>query len=313
MKVNYDIIIESYTKANQELLDDYAEIVTEAETVNTTSKAKDLNNSAQSVNKITDTTSDNNELSPSSKVKTNFLQRFKAIIKKIIDIVNNASVKIMNRIKLMFESDKAFQQTLHQRRAAVKPLMNFKAITYQYNDQYLETTVKGIQKLAIASIVQLSNFTGSSSDSKVKQIIESDQSSVSSVLLSFFTKEKSSGIETQSFIREMIDLYRGPKKEKMWSQSSIPQLMAVAKSSSDLSNRCNDIIGQCKNSVNTLKALESKARLQNTSEGIANISRRLTKANSIYNTLLAVSRMYFELKLEEALSARLLLKKFYQF
>ena len=48
-------------------------------------------------------------------------------------------------------------------------------------------------------------------------------------------------------------------------------------------------------------------------DSIMNISRRVTKATSIYNTLLALTRMYFELKLEEALSARMLLKKFYQF
>lgn len=313
MKVNYDAILESYSKANQELLDEYVEIATEANAVNTTGNRNSITNSAQNPTK--DITSDtSNELSPTSKFKSNFIQRFKDMIKKIIERVQNASVKIMNRLKLMLESDKAFQHTLHQRRAAIQPLKNFKAITYNYNDQYLETTINGLQKLSIMSIKQLSNFTGSASDSKVKQIIESDPSSVSNVLLSFFSKENpDGGIDTQAFIREMIDTFRGPKKEQMWSQSSIPQLMIIAKGTSTLSSKCNDIINECKNSVNVLKALEAKARMQNTTEGILNISRRVTKATAIYNSLLAISRMYFELKLEEALSARILLKKFYQF
>ena len=89
--------------------------------------------------------------------------------------------------------------------------------------------------------------------------------------------------------------------------------MIQAKSTSELSAKCNDIIRQCKNSVNTLKAIEMKARIQNTSEGLLEISRRVNKAVNIYNTLLTLTRMYFELKLEQSLSARMLLKKFYTF
>ena len=111
----------------------------------------------------------------------------------------------------------------------------------------------------------------------------------------------------------MIDTFRGEKSEKLFSQSQIPALITTAKSSNQLSNECNELIGKCKNSVNKLKLIEARARAQNTTEGLSNISRRVTKATSIYNTLLTISRMYFELKLEESLSARMLLKKFYKF
>ena len=111
----------------------------------------------------------------------------------------------------------------------------------------------------------------------------------------------------------MIDTFRGEKSEKMFSQSQIPVLITVSKGSNELTSKCNELINKCKNSVNKLKLIEARARAQNTTEGITNISRRVTKATSIYNTLLTLSRMYFELKLEEALSARMLLKKFYQF
>ena len=321
MKVDYNVILESYAIANEEFLNDCMEIATEAEALNTTTPAAQNkaapNSTENQVNGNTDQTVDttkNNQLDPGSKKKQSLIQRIQQIIKKVIDKIQQASIKIINRLKLMMESDKAFFNTLSQRRASQQPLKNFKAITYSYDDRYLETTMNGIQKTTIASIKQLSNFAGTSTDPKVKQILESDQSAVSNVMLSFFTNEKTEGgPDVQTFTREMIDRFRGEKKESMHNQSEIPTLMIQAKGTGELSSKCNEMIRECKDSVNVLKAIEAKARIQNTSEGLLDISRRVNKAVSLYNTLLALTRMYFELKLEESLSARMLLKKFYTF
>lgn len=321
MKVDYNIILESYAIANEEFLNDCMEIATEAEELNSTTSATQSkaapNSTENQLNGNTDQavdTTKNNQLDPSSKKKQSLIQRIQQIIKKVIDKIQQASIKIINRLKLMMESDKAFFNTLSQRKASQQPLKNFKAITYSYDERYLETTMNGIQKTAIAAIKQLQNFTGTSTDPKVKQILESDQSAVSNVMLSFFTKEKTEGgPDVQSFTREMIDRFRGEKKESMHNQSEIPTLIAQAKGTGELSSKCNEMIRECKNSVNVLKAIEAKARVQNTSEGLLEISRRVNKAVSLYNTLLTLTRMYFELKLEQSLSARMLLKKFYTF
>lgn len=323
MKVDYKCILESYERSNQEFLEDCMEIATEAEALNTTNVgAQNTNASNSTINQVqgkigqtVDTTNQKNQLEPGSKQKQNFLQRIQQIIRKIIQKISEVSIKIMNRIKLMMESDKAFFNVLHQRRAQQKPLQNFKAITYTYNDQYLDSTVSGIRKLVFGTIQQLGNFTGTSSDPKIKQIIEADQSTCVNNLLSFFTKDKNreGGPDVQSFTKEMIDTFRGEKKEQMWNQSSIPTLINQAKGTNELSNECNAMIRECKNSVNQLKAIEAKARIQRTSEDLMNISRRVNKAVAIYNAFLAIARMYYEMKLEQSLSARMLLKKFYQF
>lgn len=319
MKVDYKVILESYEVANRDFLNDCVDIATEAENLNTTPTSKSAANSTENqVNGNTSQTVDTTKQSsiqPSLKTKNNLISRIQETIKKIIDKIQQASIKIMNRLKLMLESDKAFNATLSKRRASVKPLKNFKAITYTYDPDYLDNLIDNISNLSLMCIKQLNNFTGASSNPKVKQIIESDPGTVSNILLSFFTKNKNQegGPDVQSFTREMIDTYRGQKEEKMWSQSQIPELMRVAQGSNQLTTKCNELINKCKNSVNALKLAEAKARVQNTADGIMNISRRVTKATSIYNTLLTLTRMYFELKLEEALSARMLLKKFYQF
>ena len=322
MKVDYRIILESYETANREFLNDCVEIATEAETLNTTNATTKTaaNSTENQVTSNTDQTVDTtkqNTLEPSNKSKMKLLDKIKKVIQKITEMIRQASIKIMNRLKLLVESDKAFFTTLSNRRASVKPLKNFKAITYTYDSEYLDNLINNISKLSFSCINQLSNFTSTASDSKVKMVIESYPGAVSNVLLSFYSKDKNQngGPDVQTFTREMIDTYRGKKEEKMWSQSQIPTLMQIATGNkgNQLSNKCNEIINQCQNALNSLKVLEAKTRAQNTSEGIVNISRRITKATNIYNALLTLTRMYFELKIEESLSARMLLKKFYQF
>lgn len=326
MKVDYNVILESYNRANQEFLDECLEIAFEADqttnvasasvkVANQTGTTSTLNQSQGRTDQTVDTTSSGNQIEPTMKHKQNIIQKIRNIIDKVVEMIKQASIKILNRLKLLVESDKSFFNTLSSKRATVKPLKNFKAITYQYDEQYLESTVKGIQELAIQSITKLANPSVSVSDPKVKSVVESESSTVISNLLSYFGKDKSreGGYDVQSFTREMIDTYRGEKKESMWNESKIPLIMKSVHTTNELSNKCNAIIDKCKNTLNDMKRMESKARLAKTTEELTNISKAVTKATSIYNALLAVTRMYYELKIESSLSAKMLLKKFYQF
>lgn len=328
MKVDYKVIIESYERANQEILAECYEIATEAEqatnVANASAAAAKQSGNNSTLNQVqgrtdqtVDTTSQSNQLEPGSKQKQNLIQRIHQLINKIAELIRQASMKIMNRLKMFMESNKSFMTTLSKKRGAVQPLKNFKAITYQYNDQYLETTMKGIQDLSINAINALANPTMSVSDPKVKSVIESDPGNVTSNLLSYFSQDKSreGGHDVQSFTREMIDTYRGEKKESMWNESKISLLMNSARNADteELADNCNTIIRSCQNTLNNMKRMESKARLAKTTEELNTISKSVSKATTIYNCLLGVTRIYYELKIESGLSARMLLKKFYQF
>lgn len=313
MKVDYREILESYERLNQELLEICCDIVLEADsgTVNITNAVtKEENN-----NYSTDITNKSTQLEPGSKQKSNILQRIKKIIDKIVEFIRSAVMKIMNRLRLLIESDKGFYKNLHERINMQKPLKNFKAITYDYNEKYLDSTMKGIKDVAYGAIVALSNPMTTTSNPKVKQLIECDNSSIIPNLLSNFTNDKSrdGGHDVQSFTREMIDTFRGEKKERMWNESQIQSLISLSKRSTELTNECHQIETKCKNLVNDMKRMESKARTVNTTEELNKITQSVVKASTIYNAYLGITRVYFELKLESALSARYLLKKFYSF
>lgn len=316
MKVNYNVIIESYVRANEDILKYSMDIATEADTPeNIASGAQKEAKSEERQSETVDTTNQDNQISPSPKAKQNIIQRIHKLIEKIAELIRQASIKIMNRLKLKLESDKAFFTTLHKRRGMVKPLQNFKAITYQYNEQYLDSTMKGIMNLCNQVITKLANPSITSANTDVDSIIESDQGSiVANILRNFGTdKNRNTEYDLTSFTREMIDTYRGEKKEKMWNESTIPSLMNAAKSSQDLANNCNEIINKCKNTLNGMKRMESQARTTNNTEDLNKLVSSVSKATSIYNLLLSITKMYHELKLESSLSARMLLKKFYQF
>ena len=305
MKVNYDIILEEYERINQDFLEECTEIALEADN----STENQINNPD-----TLDTTSQDTSLDSSSKRKQGIIKKIQNVIKYIVNLVQRTSIKILNRIKLLLESDKGFMNAYHQRRGTIKPLRNFKAITYNYNNDYLDKTMRGIQSLAIESIKWLTNFTALPSKEQIKAIINCDTKNVESVFLSNFTTDKNNNTPSvNSFTREMIDLYRREKRETMHNQSEIPMLTNIAKSTNELTNTCNGMTQQLKASVNSIKQLEGKARAQKNAEALNEITKRSDKAMKIYNMYITIVNMYFELKLEHSLSAKALLKKFYQF
>lgn len=312
MKVDYKGILESYERANQELLELCYEPALEADsnTLNTTNAvSKEINNSP------TDVTTKTTQLEPGSKQKTNIIQRIKKIIDKVVEFVRTAFTKIINRLRLLVESDKGFYKNLHEKMAMQKPLQNFKAITYNYDEKYLESTMKGIKDLTFGAITALANPMATVSNSKIKQIIECDNSTIVANLLSNYTKDKSreGGHDVQSFTREMIDTYRGEKKERMWNASQIQSLISLSKRSNELGSECQQLENKFKTTINEMKRMESKARQLNTTEELNKLTQATMKASSLYNAFLGITRVYFELRLESALSARYLLKKFYTF
>lgn len=311
MKVNYNVILESYVKSNNELFDETlldAALEAAATEDQMTGKEPDTNKSSNELE-----TEVKNEVEPSQKTKSTILDKIKNFIEKIAAIISNARVKILNRLKLLFETDKGFFKTLYSRRASVKPMKGFKAINYKYSDQYLEMTVKKIGKESLATIKALSNLTSEPSDTRVKDILAAENKSIGQILLAPYSETKDESLEVNMFIKELIDKYRGKKEEILYTESMIPQLMQQAQSSSGISNEANQMIAECQNSLNNLKVLEGRARSAKDTNSLKEVSNRVAKAAAIYNTYLTIVKMYYELKLEHSLSTRALLRKFYQF
>lgn len=330
MKVDYGSILESYDRVYRSLNMSIALEATDptppgatpggntggnnTPPTNTAAAAKAENSKID--NKATDMTNDNNQLQPSEKMKRSILQKIQDFIQKISNMVQEASVKIANRVKLLVMSDKAFLNTLHQKRASNKPLNAFKAITYTYDPRYLENVMDQATKISLGAINQLTSSNTAITDPKVKSVVECSPDATTSVLLSQFVNNNAkhdANIDIHTFSREMIDTFRGKKEEKVWNQSHIPTLIQIAQGSTKMGAKYNEVINRCKNSINSLKQLQVQARTQKSTEQLKEITQRVNKCMAIYNALVTINRMYFELKTEEILSARELLKKFYQF
>lgn len=310
MKVNYNIILEGYYQANEDLFNDDINIALEADTEsaatgNTKSEVADATNLNNESNNLSGVT-------PATKQKTT--DRIRKLLEKLSALIEKVKIKITNRLKLLIESDKGFFNTLHARRASIKPMEGFKAITYTYDENYLNNVVTKIGNDALSTIKQLQNTTSEPVNTRIKEIVQSNNDVIGSVLLLPYSDEDNvNNLTVDNFTREMISKYRKEKKEYLYNKSQIPTLIQMAQSSKALSDDCNQKLNACQNGVNNLKVLMSNVRQQDSREKLVALSNRAVKATTIYNTYLTILRMYYELKLERSLSARVLLKKFYQF
>lgn len=313
MRAAYSPVLEDYHNIAMEFLNEghEFEVALEAEA------PQQIQRPQQKTGETVDATNikaeNDNATGPSPSTMEKFVARIRKMIEKIMTMIDKAKVKIMNRLKLMYESDQGFARTLHKRRATIQPMKGFKAITYSYNSQYLEKITNQISKDALAAIQQLGT-TGEATNPRVKEILDADASHAVSMIFAKYSEDtQQAEFDMHVFLQEVTKKFRGEKKEALHTQSEITALMQTAQSVAGLNAECNQWISKCQMSLNNLKNLQSKARMSKTTQNLKDITDRIAKAQSIYNGYLSYLRYYFELRLEESLSARVLLRKFYQF
>ncbi|MCM1214060.1 MAG: hypothetical protein NC548_06020 [Lachnospiraceae bacterium] len=311
MRVAYSPVLEDYHRNAMDILQDGHEFEVALEADNSAQQTQ--NRSGETVDATNIRTENDNATGPSPSTLEKFLTRIKKLIEKIMTMIDKAKVKIMNRLKLMYESDRGFANTLHKRRATIKPMKGFKAITYTYDGNYLQKITNGIAKDALAAIQQLGT-AGEATNPRTKEILEADAGhAVSMIFAKYSDENQSAEFDMHVFLQEVTKKFRGEKKEALHTESEISSLMQTAQSVAGLNAECNQMISKCQMALNNLKNLQSKARMSKTTQNLKDIAERVAKAQSIYNGYLSYIRYYFELRLEESLSARVLLRKFYQF
>jgi len=311
MRVAYSPVLEDYHNIAMGILQDSHEfeVALEADTSAQQQQAR----AGETIDATNIRAENDNATGPSPSTMEKFITRIKKLIEKIMAMIDRAKIKILNRLKLMNESDRGFANALHKRRATIQPMKGFKAITYSYDNNYLVKLTNQISKDALAAIQQLGVF-GDATNPRTKEIIDADASHAVSMIFAKYSNEtQSAEFDMHVFLQEVTKKFRGEKKESLHTQSEISVLMKTAQSTAGLNAECNQLTSKCQLALNNLKNLQSKARMSKTTQNLKDIADRVAKAQSIYNGYLSYIRYYFELRLEESLSARVLLRKFYQF
>ena len=244
----------------------------------------------------------------------NITAKVKALIEKIQQILSSLALKLQNRFRLMRETDKGFSKMYYSRKAMVKPYNATKVISYQYNDNFLEQTVTKMMQEVTLCIDRLRIAEGSTnSNARISQIVSAQQGQTISTLLSPYVKD--ANVNTiPKFIKYMTSEFRGEKKELVYRANQLPNIEKFALSTKDLQTKCEQYSRNATTTFNRLKALEFQIRRNSDNKQLLEmVAQNMSKASLLYNAYSSILHTYFELKLEEALNYRQILKRFYQF
>lgn len=348
MTSRYYPILESYDKMAREILE--LTIATEADTIGpnpsqpTRSSASDMqdvkaNVSTKSVKSTTErqlngeikngqtqnmnprnSTSDaadlgnkkvDKEISPADK--TTLIEKIMKFFEMIGQMISNVIRGITNRVNVLAKDDKTFFKQLESQRAAVKPLKGFKATNWEYKQSEVDATIVRMGIDCNTAIRAFANLKADPTNQRVLALLNAKPEKIVEVFLIPYMKDKQNGYNMRAFNKELIDTFHGQKKEFTYSAEQIPKIMEVAQRTHAISSKVNGLTKECQNSLEALKAIKVQLRAINDEETLEKVRLRLSKATQLYNIYLTALKIYNELLVERSLSAKDLLRKFYQF
>jgi len=312
MKAEYNSLLYAYESHNSDILSiiaDELDMALEAEGETSTS--------GDSTKVVRDTIrSDESKAASKTLLINKIITKVKELIKKIFEIFDSLKRKLSNRLRLLAETDKGFFNLYYRRKSMIKPYDRVKVITYQYNDNFLDMRIEKIMSETITCLDKLRAVNGTTNgNSRISEIINAPQGKTIEVLLSPYIDSGDAPINTiPNFVKYIVSKYRGDKKEIIFNNSQLPQIEAGALSTKQIANKCNSYLESAQSSYNKIKTLEQQIRRTSESdEEIKLVMSNASKAATIYNAYSALLQAYYELKIEQSLNYRVILKKFYQF
>lgn len=281
MRVAYKPIIESY-EVNLNILDaDYITIAIEADDVG------------------------NPQETPESR---NFFQVIGDFIKKIIGILNRATLKIKNRLSKAMETNKGFDNALRKRQTSTKPLNFVEVVGYQYNHGELQSIYS---KTVTGCIDALNKLVGSY---QTNQDNDYTQMSADDLMSSIWSNAVGSECKSvNDYYTALQDKYRGEKKTMKIPASTLNNIIPFARGnakidSSTLTNNLNTMKGYTNKMDAGRKALQNADK-----EAQKKYLAGVKKANKIFAFADGLASYVHELDIESQLADRIIVKKFYQF
>lgn len=314
MKADYNSLIYAYESNNVDILSIIADefsIATEAD-----ANTPDEINASKAV---TDTVkSEETSVVDKSNLFNRVLERVKKLIKKIGAMFDELKRKLMNRLRLLDETDKGFFSIYKKRKSMVKPLSSVKVISYEYNNQVLDRILNTMLSETAACFDKLRAIEGTTNgNARISEIINAPQGKMVEVLIAPYAKNAKDGQPTSipELVKYLVTQYRGEKKEIVYQEADISsKLEPAAMSTKDLANTCNGFLKKAQEAYNKVKPMEYQIGKNKTDEKVLKlIASNTAKAATLYNAYSAMVHAYYELKLEQSLNYRIILKKFYQF
>ena len=306
MKAEYTSIITTYESNAEDLL----RIISD----DTIAMEVDVNNASFATSDTTSKSVDNSK-TPESRI-AKLSKKIRDLIKKLIDMCVQFGRKLNNRIRLLIETDKGFMNSYMKQKTLIKPYPNVRLITFKYKTNALQPMTR-ITKDVTRTLNGLCNLIsrhGAHLDADVSEVISAPNGKMFEVIINRHIKASDTGLKTSSdVIRYFTNSYRGEKSEHLFTSSDIATLETIAKSSTAIMAEAKAHLSTSNRLYNRIRSMGSVLKRDNSSNENAEAVQMVSRAAVLYNEFAALVHGLYELKLEQCLNARQVLKKFYQF
>lgn len=249
---------------------------------------------------------------------SSFLLKMRNTIEKLIKnlrgIIERCTYTVMKAIQKVLLSDKSFDKKLKEAMDKNKPLESIKVISYQYNDTFLDGE---LQKVTSACMNLLSEVKASPSDLKNpdKTTIDSTKDIEKDLIQRLHIPSGESTSSLNSYFLYLKKGYRVEKKEMQINSSDTQKYQNIS-----LNYRNIESLIKSKSTTMNQQIERAKGVVQRTidnREVSAELKRRAVKQlqnlGQVFNFYTMFLKMYSQLKIEETMAARTILKKIYQF
>ena len=253
----------------------------------------------------------------SAKKQEKFQKALEAVrnfMKKIATLLQQAKRWIESRIRAMQGNDRSFQNQYEKQRQLVKPHHEVVVINYSYNNAKLEDPMKGLMKDMQDCLRTLAFTNGATNASgRVSEIINAPQGKMLEKLFEPYSRNAQDPVTSATlFIRHLLIEYRGEKAERKYNESQIPAIEKNAMATADITGRCQAYLNDCTRLFNNVKQLEKQLTPNTDEKVITMVKENARKAAVLYNSYSSLIHMYFEVRLEQSMNYRIILKRFYQ-
>jgi len=243
------------------------------------------------------------------------IQMIQKLLDNIKALLKKATLKMANRLKHMMVTDKGFKEKLRERERTVKPLKAVKITSYQYLQPFLNSFTANLNKM----MVNLFNELLKCSDPKnpippKSEILQQPLDKVVGAMITVVTR-KDDVVDISSLFNYLQKNFRGEKKEIVYKAEQVPLLIKEAEDYGQINTQLTNNMNTVKNFIDNMSSRSNAIR---TVPNITDEQRRdfltnLNKGHRLFNAYQSILQYVYELRVEKALSYRIIVQKFYQF
>lgn len=253
------------------------------------------------------------------KFKERIKRAVENFIKTIEGIIARGITKISNFLARVGQTDKGFESRCREAMIKNKPYPQIMLVSYQYNDNYLETCLqKGTSGVEAYLQTLKTTYAKLSEEISAGSSFEQDEAEAGGTTAFILRKYMNAGQDVdnlEKFFIEMRNGFRSSKKEIAFKAADARTYYNITRDYSKLKVVVDATQAKMKAQTNQIKStLENIIHNEHVNEDVKRKAiEKFKKASEAYTFYVHFVDLYAQLKIEEVMTYRTVLKKLYHF